>query len=179
MGNVEADAGGWVNTVRCHLGPEASDLFLNGIEADEGPSRFFLGGGHDLHGLSDDVAAYSVVESSANEEVFTHLHGAIDIDGRVPYAEAKSFHFGRIGCSDIDPEFVGLRGLFIRERVAAKVDGGVANDAGDFAFVTEDTQAAATCSGNVGASDTIEAEEAVFLNMFDDEPNLVGVGLKH
>ena len=69
--------------------------------------------------------------------------------------------------------------LLLGELVAAEMDGGIADDATDGAFLAKDVEPAAAGGGDVGAADAINAQEALLGDVLDDEADLIGVGLEH
>ena len=68
--------------------------------------------------------------------------------------------------------------LFVAE-ILAEVNGGVADNAGDFAFIPENPESAAACRGVVGATDAVESEEASVVDVLDHPTDFVGMGGEH
>ena len=81
-------------------------------------------------------------------------------------------------CADIDVEFVDFRGFFTAGAVA-DVDGGIADDAGDWAEVALEDEFAAACGGVVAAADSVDVEVAFFGDGLDHEADFVGMGFEH
>ncbi len=179
VGDIEADADVRFEAVGGHHGAVAADFFLDGVEADEGEGRFFAGGGDAGQDLCDDVGAEAVVEGAGDEAFVGEFGGAVLIDHGVADAEAHFGDFFGVGGSDIDPEVVDGGCFFAACFVAAEVDGGVADDSGDGAFIAEDVDAAATGGGGIGAADAVDAEEAFVIDVFDDVADFIGVGFEH
>ena len=103
----------------------------------------------------------------------------VRIDRRVADAQAERGDFLGIGGPHIDVQLVNLGRFFIAPAVCAQVDGGVADDAAHGFLVAQDLQAATARSGGVGAANAINAQEALFGDLFDDEADFVGVGFEH
>ena len=148
VGDIGAEADVRGESVGGHFGSVAADFFLDGVEADDGEVGFGFGLGEFFHGLGDDESADAVIDGAADESVLSDVDGGLGIDGGMSDAEAHFRDVFFAGGTDIDPELVDGRGFFSAGSIA-EVDGGVADDAGDFSFVTEDAEAAATAGGGV------------------------------
>jgi hypothetical protein len=99
--------------------------------------------------LGDDVAADAVIQRTADEPLVGKLEWPVLVDGRVADAETKTGDFCGGGGTDIDPKIVNSGCFFLAGVIPAEVDGGISDDAGDAALVTEEGEAAAPGGGGV------------------------------
>lgn len=178
VGDVEADGDVWLETVGEHAGAVAADFFLDAIGGDDGAVEFFAVFVETAEGFGDDEAADAVIEGAADEAVGAEVVDAVGVDGWVADAEAE---FGDVFfgiCADIDVEFVDFGGFFTAGAIA-DVDGGVADDAGDWAEVALEDEFAATGGGVVAAADSVDVEVAFFGDGLDHEADFVGMGFEH
>lgn len=178
VGDVEADGDVWFESVGEHAGSVSTDFLLNAVGGDDGGAEFPALFVESADGFCDDEAADAVVEGAADEAVAAEFLGGVGIDGGVTDAESEfgDIFFG-VG-SDIDVEFVDFRSFFPAGAVSY-VDGGIADDAGDGAFVALENDAASACGGVVAASDAVDVEESFLGDVLDHEADFVGVGFEH
>ncbi len=179
VGDIEAKADIGLESVGGHHRAVAADLFLDRVETDEGDGGFLAGFGDALHHLRDDVGAEAVVQGAADQAFVGEFRRAVDIHHWMPDTETEGGDFFRVGRADIDPEIVHGGRFLTTEFVAAEVDRGVTDDAGDFALVAEDAHTAAAAGGGVRTADAVDAEEAFVVDVLDDVTDLIGVSLQH
>ena len=179
MSDVEADTEVGFESVSRHHRTVAADFLLHGIEADDGVGGLLFARGEAFHHLSDDVAADAVVEGSADESFVRELHRSVLIDSRMSHAQSECGDFCYVRSSDVHPQVMHGGCFFLPRFVTAEVDGSVADDAGDRPLVAEDGEATAPGGGGIRATDTVDADEAIAINVLDDVADLVGVSLEH
>ena len=192
VADVHGDGDVGVDGVGRGGGTAHADLLLSGADGDDAGrqaalprgrfgGRFFGGrfgeGGEADEGLADDVGADFVVEGAGGADGVVDELELVVVGGGVADGHAGESVFFGAG-ADIDPHLVGL-GNFLAVLGAHEVDGAFSGDTFDGSGGGAEDDAAAGDHAFVVAADGVEVEEAIFVDVGDEQAELVEVAGEH
>ena len=130
-----------------------------------------------LEGCRQNKTSDAVVERPANNAVVLKLDRVIHKNCRGADTDSEFFHLLGIRRAHIDIEFLPVECLVVR--FVADVDRRVANHTWHNSFRTKKPNPPSRSQRAVRPADRPDGEEALVVNMSNNEPNLIRVGLEH
>ena len=173
-GGIEAEAKVWLNGEGGGLGPAEADFFLHGEAGVEIEGGLALGFFQFAQGLDEEEYGGAVVERFDVDAITEFDEGTVAGDAIADGDDLVELFFGEACVDEIVFDLrdaIAFIGLHDVDRLAA-------HDAHDVLFAVDDDALGGECF-RVESTESVEAHEALVIDVRDDEADLVHVGGGH